>query len=854
MWIARGWCRLGAVAITAFAVGGCVSDDASESSDAEAGAAADSGVDGGTPVATDSSGNGSAQPDTTDAGSGSAHAADGEGLVPDAADGRGLAPEAGAIDAVFDATTDPGTTDAGMVNVGTTDAGAIDPGTADAGMIDAGTTNVGTTDAGAIDAATVDAAIAAGPAAVSGAVAKGPFVLGSSVVVYPVDSTGHPLGPSFPTTTTDGIGDFAVTVPSPGPVLLTATGYYFDEIEHAVSTCTLALDAFADLSSGPQQVYVNPITDLSHARITTLLGQGESLDCAMAQAEHELEKDLAIGGSGFDPGARANQLNAVGASNRGDAYALAVGAVVAEIGHQATTDAGAPGAAIQSFLSNTANELAPAGALGATTTSTVASAQTCVEPDDVTSAMTTYLASAAPGNGIPDINLALDSDLDGVPNALDTCPLVANPSQEPVQSVCAYRHTVANAGAYQGQVFAVGDLNGDQRPDIVNVGQGGASNSPGVGDVVAVLNDGSGGFGSPITSTNVFPSGPQLFLEPNAVIADMNGDGNPDVVAVIENTHDCPTLDCAFGVIFGFSYAPGDGAGHFGPAVPLFADQDFPTNAEIRVVDLNGDQRPDIVMPKRGGLFVALAPASGSWPGLKELALGKYDAGGSSTPDVEGFTAMHGEQFTVGDVNGDQIPDIVAVGVGSPTGLFTLLGNGDGTFTTYGPEPVGTAPFDVRIGDVDGDGFTDVIVASAPSTEGAPNTITVRFGQNTATPVATFSTSSLFPPQNAGCPIASGIDPGSSWLPFEVADVTGDGKADVVIGMSSVLVSNGRTLAAPVAVQSYQGTLANFNSSWFWLGDLNGDQKGDIVAAVTSTTVTGGIQATLLNPPGIKGW
>jgi hypothetical protein len=69
--------------------------------------------------------------------------------------------------------------------------------------------------------------------------------------------------------------------------------------------------------------------------------------------------------------------------------------------------------------------------------------------------------------------------------------------------------------------------------------------------------------------------------------------------------------------------------------------------------------------------------------------------------------------MAVGDVNGDGVPDLVAVFGG---GVLALLGNGDGTFqTTPISYLAGIGPVAVAVGDFNGDGRPDVAVVNSGS-------------------------------------------------------------------------------------------------------------------------------------------
>ena len=221
-----------------------------------------------------------------------------------------------------------------------------------------------------------------------------------------------------------------------------------------------------------------------------------------------------------------------------------------------------------------------------------------------------------------------------------------------------------------------GDLNGDGNPDIIAVG---FVPSPSPSAVITVLlgnADGTFTVGQTYTLGVGTPN--------SAIIDDFNGDGKLDVVVPIQSA------SSAAGVV---TFLPGKGDGTFGVAKTL-AIPAYTNN--LASGDFNGDGKKDMV----GGTgAVFLGNGDGSFQLQSTPAFSSLDADSSET----GFLAT-------GDFNKDGKLDLAA-GTGISINIF--LGNGNGTFT---PGMV-YAGIDnhgyLAATDLDGDGNLDLFSGSA---------------------------------------------------------------------------------------------------------------------------------------------
>lgn len=218
--------------------------------------------------------------------------------------------------------------------------------------------------------------------------------------------------------------------------------------------------------------------------------------------------------------------------------------------------------------------------------------------------------------------------------------------------------------------LAVGDVNGDDKPDLAVSNNGAAS-------VSVLLNDGLGTFGAP-TDVAVGPN-------PLGIVMGHFDDADPlDLAVVSAGANNVSVLS-------------GDGTGVFMPAGSPGAGS---SPIAIASADLNADAKNDLVVVATSG--------SANVTVLLRNEMGGFHPG-------VGFAAGNTPQsVAIADVNGDQKLDLVVANLGSRD-VSILLGRGDGTFQTATSTGAGMAPRSVALGDVDLDGNLDVVVADSGS-------------------------------------------------------------------------------------------------------------------------------------------
>lgn len=309
-------------------------------------------------------------------------------------------------------------------------------------------------------------------------------------------------------------------------------------------------------------------------------------------------------------------------------------------------------------------------------------------------------------------------------------------------------------------------------------------------------------------------------------------------------------------VVMGGAQAFGGSLAGFQTTVP------YQTGVEganfVVAADVNGDGFPDIVVATNNGVTVMLNNGNGTF------AAPSTDVGGDYAT-----WAVSSESVAVVDVNGDGLPDIVVTNYCAQAapgcyGIAVLLGNGDGTFqAAIGYDTAGLATGAVVVGDVNGDGFPDLVVtnecqvytcaggslklllnngagAFARGTEISDSKGPVAIGAMTnngnldlVTPAGVMlgNGDGTFQPAN-GLVVAGANS-------ITLADVNNDGHLDVVV-----------TLTKTVAVQlgNGDGTLQSANTFktgglnplWVAVADVNGDNNPDLAVANECSVLSGG--------------
>jgi len=324
----------------------------------------------------------------------------------------------------------------------------------------------------------------------------------------------------------------------------------------------------------------------------------------------------------------------------------------------------------------------------------------------------------------------------------------------------------------QSLYLETADVNGDGNPDLI---AGSFTN----GTVRVLFGNGQGGFtnGLDYPANGLSTSfGVQAFA-----LADANGDGKSDIVAVNSTGGFVQVLY-------------NDGTGHF----HLSNSYDTGTiPSDVQTGDLNGDGHADVVEINSadGTLGVLLGNGDGTLQPMQTYNLG---------------AGKHPQRLVLRDVDGDGKLDAITANNGDGT-VSVLLGNGDGTFQAAKSFTAGANPVDVAVADMDQDGKQDLVVGNA-----VVNTVSILRGDGSGS----FAAPVVYPA-------------GSAINGLAVGDVNHDGFPDVVTvgGNVAVLRNDGKGGLLSIKLLNSGGSLDVYSPIGVrvLLKDINHDNNPDIL-------------------------
>ena len=359
----------------------------------------------------------------------------------------------------------------------------------------------------------------------------------------------------------------------------------------------------------------------------------------------------------------------------------------------------------------------------------------------------------------------------------------------------------------ENNTVAIADVNGDGKPDLVVADYCGSVKSQ-----ACPLGEATG-MVSVLLANGDGTFQPPLtyssggFYAIAVLVADLNADGKSDLIVANGCTEE-PDVCPTEGSV---GVLLGNGDGTFQPVQTVAAGG---VPFAMTVADVNKDGKPDVIIANQGGgnggdgsVGVLLGTGTGSFQPLQT-----YDSGGTQADFV-----------VVTDVNNDGKPDVLVTNFSvfcqsCPGNLGVLLGNGDGTFEQVVTYRANGFASGFVVADMNADGIPDVIVNEGGIFNGGMFSVLFGNGNGSFRSAVAYSTGGDY-----------------NYLP-SVADINGDQRLDVIVpngqlcsgfknsaGCVAVLLGNGDgTLQPPVLYAASGG------AGWLAVADLNGDGIPDV--------------------------
>ncbi len=315
------------------------------------------------------------------------------------------------------------------------------------------------------------------------------------------------------------------------------------------------------------------------------------------------------------------------------------------------------------------------------------------------------------------------------------------------------------------------------------------------------------GVGSGISAVNFGPRQdlPTLNGPNQTVIADLDGDGKPDLI-VLDDYNNAISIYQNIGTNGILS------AGSFAPPVILPTTSGNYSPYGIAVADLTGDGKLDIIVTENGDNLISVYK-NNCTPGSITT--------NSFAPRVDFSTGSQPQRIAVGDLDGDGKPDVVVANTGDGT-ISILQNNSVGGTIGFAPRvdiATGGGCDAVAVGDLNGDGKPDIV---AVNTDGTLSVL-----QNIIQSPSAITVNSFASPVTLSIP-SGGVD-------AAIVDIDGDGRPDLAVTTylpQTFSVFQNLNTGGDLTTNSF-GPRIDYSldgrGHTIAAGDLSGDGKPDLV-------------------------
>lgn len=350
------------------------------------------------------------------------------------------------------------------------------------------------------------------------------------------------------------------------------------------------------------------------------------------------------------------------------------------------------------------------------------------------------------------------------------------------------------------------DLSRDGKPDLVVTDNGSASTLSNTLSIVRNTTSSAGGtitFAAPNNYTIAGYNGLSI-----PAVADFDGDGYLDVTAAatLAVTSTATDLQSDLHVYRNTGNGSTNAFSISGPFTMSLG-----TN-ELNAADIDGDGKPDVAGINYSSHSVSVLLNTSS--GVGNISFGTETAVNLGTSQLFGRLA---------DLDGDGKPDIISAN-GASSGIQILRNTSSSGSVSFAPSvtvTTGSSPGRIAIGDIDGDGRLDIVVAHAGSN-------TLKIFHNASSP-GSFSFDQTVD-----------LAMGSRQQSVALGDLNGDGLLDLAIGLDNYVTSVVKNTSISGTISfDLSGKLDLTDPDRFSNGmviaDFNNDGTTDLISGVTNT-------------------